>query len=323
MVKRFTKIRARLGHEGVAAIRGWKRVAAINQRAAGACGSGQSPVGAECFGIVAAIHTRRGMRGIERLIASELRIDARRISQQRIPRKGLCWQQIGTQHVGVVVEIEPAEVVLAKPPLAATEAGVLHPHAAAQLETRGIFGAPDRVVHGPHGRVRHVLRLTAERAEVGGDHFFHIRHAIAVRVFAEEQLRRHGDQSATIHRHHRTRHDDFVEKRRRLVHAPIAIRVFEQRNTSRGLLFRAASQIVHVATHLADIEPPLIIKTHRHRRFDHRLRCHELDAEALFHLKRLHRLLRRKRLRRRQFELQLDLLRAGVFGMHCERLRRE
>ncbi len=124
------QIRRRLRHKGIAAIRDRKRIAAINQRAAGACGSGQSTVSTECFRIVTAIHTRRGMRGVERLIASELRIDAGRVAQQRIARKSLRRQQIGTQHVGVVVEIEPPVVVLAEPPLSATKAHVLLPHAA-------------------------------------------------------------------------------------------------------------------------------------------------------------------------------------------------
>ena len=73
-----------------------------------------------------------------------------------------------------------------------------------------------------------MLRLSAECAEVAGDDILHVRLAITIGVFAEIKIWRHGDQGSAIHGQDGTRHDEVVEKRRRLVHAAIAIRVFEQ-----------------------------------------------------------------------------------------------
>ena len=282
----------RLGNEGIASIHRREGITAIDERATGGRWLSKGAVGTQRLRIITAIHAGCGVRGIERLILRELGIGAGRSAQQRIAGEGLRRQQIGAQHVGVVVEIEAAHIVLAKTPLAASQSAVLLPGTAAQLQPHAIARSPDGIVHRPDRRVRHVFGLTALGAKVARDDLLHIRFAITIGVFAEEEVRWLRDQRTTIHGHHRAWHHESIEKHTRLVHTTIAIGVLQQGHAARGLCLTAAFEVMHVATHLNHKEPALIIKAHRHGRLDHRLRSYELDAEAFLDLERFHRLLR-------------------------------
>ena len=71
------------------------------------------------------------MRWPHGLIFGELGIDRGGSAQQGIAGEGLGGEEICAEEVGIVVEVEPAHIVLAETPLAASEAGILQPLATA------------------------------------------------------------------------------------------------------------------------------------------------------------------------------------------------
>ena len=305
------EIAARLRHEGVSAA-GRQGGPAVNERSAGSRRGAERAVGTQGLRFVAAIHARRRMRGPDGLVLHHLHVDAGLSAQQRVPRVGLRRQEIAAQKVGVVIEVEPARIVLTKPVLPAAQPAVLRPHAGAQAQARAPAGGPDIIIDRPHRRVRHVLRLTGAAAKILSHHFLHIGHAVAVGVLAEEQLRRDRDQRSAIHRHHRTRQNQRIHKHSRLVHAPVAIAVRQQFHPAQRLQVLRARHVVHVTAHLHHVEPTLIVPAQGDGGFHQRLRGDEFDAVALLDGEGLRRLLRRERRGRREIEFDLHPVRPGV-----------
>ena len=125
-----------------------------------------------------------------------------------------------------------------------------------------------------------MLGLAAQRAEIGRDQDLLIRHAGALGVATKEKVRRLGDEGAAFDGHHTAGHHEVVEKGRGLVHAAVTIGIGEQRDAASRVLLRGAFEVAHVAAHLDDEQPALVVEADGHRRLDHRFAGNELDAEA-------------------------------------------
>ena len=311
-----------LRDERIAAVGRTEEVAPVDDGAAGRGRLGQRAVGAQRIGVVAAVHARRRVDRVDRLVGDDGAVDARHVAQERIAREGRGGQQVRAQEVGIVVVVETAVVVLAEAILAAAEARATLPDAGVEAEARAVAGAPDPVVHRPGRRVGHVLGLAPAGAVVGRDDRAHIRDARPLGVLAEEEVRRLADEGAAVDGQHRARHHEALDEGRGLVHAARPLGILQQRDASVGLLLAGPIDVVHVTAHLDDEHPALVVEADRDGRLDHRLRGDELDAEALLELERLQLLLGGERRGRRQLELQRHLLRAGVAFVEGERRRR-
>ena len=157
-----------------------------------------------------------------------------------------------------------------------------------------------------------MLGLAAEGPEVGGDEGLLIRHSRSLGVAAEEQVRRFGHESAAFDGHHAARHHEVIKEGRSLVHAAVAVGIGQQRDATGRVLLGRTFQVTHVAPHLDDEHPALVVETDGDRGFDHRLAGDEFDAEAGRQLESLQFFLGGEGGRGRQVELQLDLGRSGV-----------
>ncbi|NBN94493.1 MAG: hypothetical protein EBV31_02515 [Verrucomicrobia bacterium] len=302
----------RLRDERVAAELGGEGVAAVDGGAAGGGRRGKGAVGAEGLGVVTAVHARGRMGRVDGLVLDHLVVDPDRVTEERIARVSGGRQEVGAEEVGVVVVEQAAGVVLGEAPLPAAEAGAFLPGAVGQLEARAVVRGVDAVVHRPRRRVGHVFGLTAEGAEVGGDEGLLVGDAGAFRVAAEEEVGWFGDEGAAFDGHHPARHHQVVEEGRSLVHAAVAVGVGEQRDAAGGLLLGRAFEVAHVAAHLDDEHPTLVVEADGDRRFDHRLAGDEFDAEAGRELEGLEFLLGGQRSGGGQVELQGDFGRSGV-----------
>jgi hypothetical protein len=197
---------------------------------------------------------------------------------------------VHTQQVAVVVEEQAALVVLRQAPLPAAGCRLRQNRAAAEAVARVVVRALDPVVERPQRAVGHVLRLTALLAERVVDRLPQVGHAVAVGVAMPDEVRRFGDQRAVAERHHRARHHQRIDEHRRPVEDAVAVGVLEPRDPAGRLVFAAAFHVVHVAAHLADVEPRLCVEAGGDRRFDHRLARHELGFEPGRQAQRLLRL---------------------------------
>ena len=306
------EIGGRFGDERVAAVFGREGVATVDHGAAGGGRAGQRAVFAQRLRIIAAVDAGRRVRGEDRLVLHHLEVDRGGRAEERIAGEGRGGQEVGAEEVGVVVEEQAAGVVLAESPLAATEAGSALPRVAQRAKAHAIARGVDAVVHRPGRRVGHVFGLAAEGAVVGGHDRAVLGLAVAVEIAAEEEIRRFGDQRAAFDRHHPTRHDHIIGERRSAIHAPVAVDVGEQRYPSDRLFLRRALDVAHVAAHLDDEHPALVIEADRDGRLDHRFGGDEFDAEAGRQAEGLQGVLRREGRGRREVEFEGDVLRARV-----------
>ena len=191
-----------LGNEGVAMVGGAEEVATVHDGAAGRGRLGQRAIRTQRAGVVAAVHARRRVDRVDRLIRDDLAVDARHVTQERVTREGRRRQQVSPEKVGIVVVVKAAVVVLTEAILAAAEAWAALPRAGIEAEARAVTGAPDAVVHRPGWRVGHVLRLTAAGAVIGRHDRAHIRDARPFGVLAEQEIRRFADEGAAVDGQH-------------------------------------------------------------------------------------------------------------------------
>ena len=308
----FDQVRGRLGDERVAAILGREGVATVDHGAAGRSGAGQRAVFAERLRVVATVDAGRRVRREDRLVLHHLEVNGRSRAQERIARESRGGQEVGAQEVGVIVEEQTAGVVLAEAPLAAAEAGPALPSITLRAEAHAIACGVDTVIHRPGRRVGHVFGLAAEGAVVVGHDRTGLGLAVAIEVAAEEEIRRFGDQRAAFDRHHATRHDQVIGESGGAIHAPVAIDVGQQRHPPDRFFLRRAVDVAHVAAHLDDEHPALVVEADRHGRLDHRFGGDELDAEAGRQAEGLQGLLGREGGRGGQIEFEGDVLRARV-----------
>ena len=306
------QIRGRFRDEGVAAILGREGVAAVDHGTAGGSRAGQRAVFAQRLRVVAAVDAGRRVRREDRLVLHHLEIHRRGRAQERIAGEGRGGQEVGAQQVGVVVEEQASGIVLTESPLASAEAGSALPRVADRPETHAIARGVDAVVHRPGRRVRHVFRLAAEGAVVGGHGHAALGLAIAVEVAAEEEVRRFGDQCAAFDRHHAARHDHVVGESRDAIHAPVAVDIGEQGYPPHGFFLRGAVHVAHVAAHLDHEHPALVVEADRDGRLDHRFGGDEFDAEAGRQAEGLQGFLGREGGRGGQVEFEGDVLRPRI-----------
>ena len=301
------QIRRRLRDKSVAAEFGGEGVTSVDACTAGGGGVCKGAVGPERLSVVATVDAGGRMGRVDRLVFDYLVVDPEGIAEERIAGIGRGRKEVGTKEVGVVVVEQAAGVVLAQAPLAAAEPRPFLPGAVVELETCAVTSRVDSVVHRPRRRVGHVFGLAAEGAEVGGDQDLLVSGASALRVAAEEKVRRFGHEGAAFDRHHAARHHQVVEEGRGLIHAAVAVRIGEERDTSKRFFFRGAFHVAHVAAHLDDEEPALFVKADGDRGFDHRFAGDELDAEAGRKAEALQGFFGREGCRCRQVELQLNV----------------
>ena len=274
------QVRRRLRDKGVAAEFGGEGVATVDRRTARGGGVREGAVGAERLAVIAPVYARGRMGRVDRLVFDHLVVDAKRVAEQRIAGVGGRGKEVGAEQIRVVVVEQATGVVLSEAPLAASEARAFLPGAVGEPEARAVIRRVDAVVHRPGRRVGHVLGLAAEGAVVGGDQDFLVSDAVALRVATKEKVRRFGDEGAAFDGHHAARHHEVVEESGGLVHAAVAVGVGEQGDAAGGILLRGAFEVAHVAAHLDDEHPALVIEADGHRGLDHRFARDEFDAEA-------------------------------------------
>ena len=148
--------------------------------------------------------------------------------------------------------------------------------------------AVEPVVEKARRRIRHVLRLARAGPEFVIHQLLDIGFAVSLRVLHEPQHRRLPHQQAAIRAGHRPRQIEAVGKHRPLVQFPVPVRILQHHDPAERLVFALAFHVVHVAGR------------------------HQFGVKSRRNLERGEFLRRRKRLRRRQFELDLHILRPGI-----------
>ena len=143
------------------------------------------------------------------------------------------------------------------------------------------------------GRAVHAELRAAAGGEAGEQHTPLIGDAVAVRVFQKKHVRRAGHDEPALPRHHPIGESESVGKNRALVHAPVAVRVFEHGDDARRFLPRFRPD--GIAAIFRDEQPPALIESDRARRGDQRLCGDQLHAQCrVTELERLERIVGRK-----------------------------
>jgi hypothetical protein len=152
-----------------------------------------------------------------------------------------------------------------------------------------------------------VLHVRHLRAVGVGDPLFRVGLQIAVGVTRQPQVRRFGDEDATIEHLERARQHQLVEKDGLLVHLPVAVGVLEHADAADWLQLGRRRHVLHVARHLDDPQASIRIPIDDDGLLDRRLARDELEAVARRQHDGLHRRfrrqdrgLRRHRLKRRR-----------------------
>jgi hypothetical protein len=242
---------------------------------------------------IAAIDGRRDRRPAF-LVAVELHVgtDAAVVGVARqIARR----DDVGAEIVAVGVEEQSPQVILRDAPLPGAGRHVGDPFAkAVVLVALVVVDAVDPVVQAIHQAIGLVLGLAAI-AVVGGDHGLLIGFSIVIGIATEKEFRRRCDQHAIARQSNRAREHEPVEEDGGLIHLPVAVGVFQDRDPSARLAFAAAGDALHVPAHLADPEPAVGVEGDGDGVLHHRLFRDQIDMKTFGQLERADLLLTREK----------------------------
>ena len=144
-----------------------------------------------------------------------------------------------------------------------------------------------------------MLRVSADGVVAGDDRLL-VAFSVAVGVAAEEELGRRGDQRPAAHRRDGARENQVIEEDGGLVHPPVAVGIFENRDAPRRLFFTVAFDIRHVRAHLDNPGAAVGVETHGDGVLDRRLGGDQLHMKTFWELDRFDRLLSREQWHRRR-----------------------
>ena len=196
------------------------------------------------------------------------------------------------------------------------------------LDERAVFpavalrpvGGMQPVVHAVAESVRRVLRVA------GHAHPADLRALVAAQVamrgLAKPKLRRLLQKHAAFHKSERARHHEIVEEDGALIHAPVAVGVFQHHDAADRIALAAACEIAHVALIFDDPDPAIGIELEEDGVVDERLGGDEFDAVAGRKLEGLCLLLRCAYGSGRDLDALQQCLSLFPIGMACERGRR-
>ena len=253
------EVAAGLGHEGVTTELG-HRVAAIDQRTAGAGEARQGVVVAQGRGPIAAVDARRDARGPGRHVVRDAHVDALGQPDVAVARRVVGRVGVAAQRVRVRVVEQPPDVVAREPPLPPARLLLLHEEAVLEAEAQALVGDLDPVVYAVHQPVDRVLRAV-QPAQPLHQGLALVRDPIPVGVARQEQLgRRDHEQAAARTRGDRARQHQAAEELRARVHGAVAVGVLEHADHAVLDVLTGAVDVGHVAAHLRQPKPTVQVE---------------------------------------------------------------
>ena len=255
---------------------------------------------------VTSIDTRIDANGPDGLIGGGLGIEAGITTEGGVAEQVARVDDVDAQEVAVVIGIQAAVVVLRQAPLPAEVTGGADPLTVVELKARGVGADVEPAVVAPEQRIRSAFGIGELRAgwvdahaEVRRDLDFFVGLTVTVRIAAEPEMRWGADQRAIAMKDERARQNDIIQEDRALIHAAIAVGIFEHHHAALRLVFRRPVKVFHVARHLDDPEAAIGCELQHRRVADQRGFGDELDAVARGDLETAERFFGRERGRRR------------------------